>query len=44
LTDLGIARAAKLKPIADIGAAIGLPHAALYRHGPHKAKIDLNHG
>ncbi|HEY4942469.1 MAG TPA: formate--tetrahydrofolate ligase [Rhizomicrobium sp.] len=43
MTDLEIARAAKLKPIEDIGAAIGLPHEALYRHGPHKAKIDLNH-
>jgi formate--tetrahydrofolate ligase len=43
MSDLKIARAAKLKPIEEIGAAIGLPHDALYRHGPHKAKIDLGH-
>ncbi|MEI9888279.1 MAG: formate--tetrahydrofolate ligase [Rhizomicrobium sp.] len=41
MNDLQIARAAKLKPIEDVGAAIGLPHEALYRHGPFKAKIDL---
>src|SRR5271154_4081135 len=43
MTDLEIARATTLKPIEDIGAAIGLPHEALYRHGPFKAKIDLSH-
>ncbi len=43
MTDLEIARATKLRPIEDIGGAISLPHAALYRHGPFKAKIDLNH-
>ena len=43
MTDLEIARATKLKPIEDIGAVVGLPHEALYRHGPYKAKIDLNY-
>jgi formate--tetrahydrofolate ligase len=43
MSDLAIARAAKLKPIEDIGAAAGIPLDALYRHGPYKAKLDLNH-
>ena len=43
MSDLEIARAAKLKPIEEIGASVGLPHEALYRHGPFKAKIDLNY-
>jgi formate--tetrahydrofolate ligase len=43
MTDLDIARAATLRPIEEIGAAAGLPAAALYRYGPYKAKIDLAH-
>ena len=43
MTDLEIARAATLKPIEEIGAVVGLPQEALYRHGPYKAKIDLNY-
>jgi formate--tetrahydrofolate ligase len=43
LNDLEIARAAKLRPIEEIGERAGLPLQALYRHGPYKAKIDLDH-
>lgn len=40
-TDIEIARAATLKPIEEIGARLGVPAEALFRYGPHKAKIDL---
>ncbi len=43
MSDLEIARATTLHPIEDVGAKIGLPASALYRHGPHKAKIALEH-
>jgi formate--tetrahydrofolate ligase len=43
MTDLEISRATKLRPIEDIGAVLGLPPEALYRYGPFKAKIDLDH-
>jgi len=41
-TDLEIARAATLRPIEDIAARLGLAPAALYRVGPHIAKVDLD--
>ncbi len=40
-TDIEIARAATLKPIEEIGQRLGVPAGALFRYGPHKAKIDL---
>ena len=43
MSDLDIARAAKLRPIEEIGARVGLPQEALYRYGPFKAKIALDH-
>ena len=43
MSDLEIARAAKLEPIETIGARIGLPAEALYRYGPNKAKVSLDH-
>jgi formate--tetrahydrofolate ligase len=39
--DLEIARAAKKRPIAEIGEKIGLPPAALIPYGNDKAKIDV---
>ncbi|MBU6499501.1 MAG: formate--tetrahydrofolate ligase [Rhodospirillales bacterium] len=39
--DLEIARAARLRPIADIAAAAGIPAAALVPYGRYKAKIDF---
>jgi formate--tetrahydrofolate ligase len=43
MSDLEIARAATMEPIEKIGAKIGLPEKALYRYGPNKAKISLDH-
>jgi len=42
-SDIDIARAAALLPIEEIAAGLDLPPAALYRYGPYKAKIDLEH-
>ncbi len=39
--DLEIAHQAKLRPIADIAAAAGIPEAALIPYGRHIAKVDL---
>ncbi|MDX2104205.1 MAG: formate--tetrahydrofolate ligase [Alphaproteobacteria bacterium] len=39
ITDAAIARAATLQPIEAIGARLGVPAEALYRYGPHKAKV-----
>jgi formate--tetrahydrofolate ligase len=41
-TDIEIARAATLQPIEEIGAKLGIPTAAIYRHGPYKAKIAMD--
>ena len=41
--DLDIARAAKLKPITEIAAKIGIPGDVVLQHGPHIAKIELSH-
>jgi formate--tetrahydrofolate ligase len=40
-TDLEIARAATLRPIAEIAAHAGIPEAALVPYGRHKAKVEL---
>ncbi len=42
-SDLDIARAARLSDIAEIAAALGIPDDAVYRYGPHKAKISLDY-
>ena len=41
-TDLDIARATALRPIAEIAARAGVPEAALEPYGAHKAKISLD--
>ena len=41
-TDIEIARAAKLDPIAKVAAAAGIPDDALVPYGKYKAKIDLS--
>ncbi|MDD2325817.1 MAG: formate--tetrahydrofolate ligase [Alphaproteobacteria bacterium] len=43
LDDITIARQTPLRPIEEIAAQIGLPASALYRYGPHKAKITAEH-
>ena len=40
-TDVRIARAAKMRPVAEIAREIGLPADAVELHGPYKAKIRL---
>ncbi len=40
LSDIEIARAARLKPIAEIAAGIGVPESALYPYGRTIAKIE----
>ncbi len=39
-TDIEIARAAKLRPIAEIGDKLGIPASALHQYGSNKAKVD----
>ena len=39
-SDIEIARAATMEPIADIGAKLDIPESALLRHGHHLAKVD----
>ncbi|WP_376093102.1 formate--tetrahydrofolate ligase [Roseomonas sp. CCTCC AB2023176] len=41
-TDLEIARAARLRPIAEIAARAGIPDDALEPYGRHKAKVSLD--
>ena len=41
-TDLAIARAARLRPIAEIAARAGIPETALEPYGKHKAKVGLD--
>ena len=38
-SDIEIARAATLRPIAEVGATLGIPADALYPYGPHIAKL-----
>ncbi|MCA0401048.1 MAG: formate--tetrahydrofolate ligase [Proteobacteria bacterium] len=42
-TDIEIAREAKMRPIAEIGAKIGVPETQLSPYGRHIAKVDLDH-
>ena len=41
-SDIEIAREAKMKPIDVIGRKLGIPESALYRYGPHKAKVSFD--
>jgi formate--tetrahydrofolate ligase len=40
-TDIEIARAARLRPIEEVAARLGVPEPALHRYGRHIAKLDL---
>jgi len=42
-SDIEIAREARMKPIEEIGAKLGIPSDALFRYGPTKAKISLDY-
>jgi formate--tetrahydrofolate ligase len=39
---IDIARAATLQPIEQIAGSLSIPEAALYRYGPHKAKVSFD--
>jgi formate--tetrahydrofolate ligase len=41
-SDIEIARAAHLKPITEVGAALGIPASALLTYGPVKAKVAFD--
>jgi formate--tetrahydrofolate ligase len=41
-TDIEIAREAKMKPVAEVGAKVGVPADALLNYGPYKAKISFD--
>ena len=41
-SDIEIARQAKLLPIAEIGAKLGIPADAIQHYGPHKGKIAFD--
>src|SRR3984885_13648220 len=41
-SDIEIARAATLQPIEQIAAGLGIPADAIYRYGPHKAKLGFD--
>jgi formate--tetrahydrofolate ligase len=42
LSDIAIARAARPAPIEEIAAQLNIPATAVYRHGPHKAKLAMD--
>jgi formate--tetrahydrofolate ligase len=41
-SDIEVAREAKMKPIGEVGAKIGVPQDALLNYGPYKAKISFD--
>lgn len=43
LSDIEIARGAAIKPIAEVGAALGVPWEAMVPYGHTKAKIQLDY-
>ena len=42
-SDLAIARAAALAEITEITGSLDIPDDAIYRFGPHKAKVSLDY-
>ena len=42
MEDIEIARAAKLRPIRDIAAKLGIPEDALFPYGKHIAKVEAD--
>ena len=41
-SDIEIAREAKMKPIAEVAAKVGVPADALLNYGPYKAKVSFD--
>lgn len=42
-SDIEIAREAKMRPIGDVAAGLGIPDEALHPHGRHIAKVDAGY-
>ena len=42
LSDIEIARQAKMRPIEDVAAKIGISRDQLLQYGPYKAKLSLD--
>jgi len=42
-SDIEIARAARMAPIAEVADGLGLPEPAIHPYGRHIAKVDLDH-
>ena len=42
-SDIGIAQSAKLKPIGEIAAGLGIPAESIENYGHFKAKIALDY-
>jgi len=42
-SDIEIARDATMKPIAEVGARLGIPADALLQYGPTKAKVSMDY-
>jgi formate--tetrahydrofolate ligase len=42
LSDIAIARAARPAPIEEVAAQLDIPASAVYRYGPHKAKLAMD--
>ena len=43
LSDIEIAQKAKIQPIAEIAAKLGIPNSAIEPYGHYKAKIGLDY-
>ncbi len=43
LSDIEIAQKAKMKPIGEVAAKLGIPEAAMVPYGRYKAKVALEH-
>ena len=42
-SDIEIAHAARMKPIAEVAAGLDIPESALLHYGPYKAKLAFDH-
>ncbi len=42
-SDIEIAREAKMQPIAEVAAKVGVPEDSVLQYGPWKAKVSLDH-
>ncbi len=42
-SDIEIAREAKMAPVAEVGAKLGIPGDQLLQFGPHKAKLSMDY-